>query len=141
MTAVDPRDALDDPRPAPARGPAAVPADPPPGGVLGRTYRALTLGIISVVSLIAFEASAVTTAMPAVGQALDGIALYAFAFSAYFTASLFAMALSGEWCDRSGPLAPLFTGIATFGAGLVGAGGAPEKWVVGGGGGGRGVGG
>ncbi|KOG68408.1 MULTISPECIES: MFS transporter [Streptomyces] len=129
MTAVDPLDALDDPRRAPARGPAAVPADPPPGGVLGRTYRALTLGIISVVSLIAFEASAVTTAMPAVGQALDGIALYAFAFSAYFTASLFAMALSGEWCDRSGPLVPLFTGIATFGAGLVVAGCAPEMWL------------
>ncbi|WP_241269629.1 MFS transporter [Streptomyces chrestomyceticus] len=115
--------------PSPA-GPAAIPtATPPTEGVLGRTYRALTLGIISVVSLIAFEASAVNTAMPAVGHALDGIELYAFAFSAYFTASLFAMALSGEWCDRGGPLAPLFTGIATFGAGLVVAGCAPEMWL------------
>ncbi len=123
MTAVDPRDASEVPL-------ATEPVTAPPAeGVLGRTYRALTLGIISVVSLIAFEASAVTTAMPAVGQALDGIALYAFAFSAYFTASLFAMALSGEWCDRGGPLAPLFTGIATFGAGLVVAGCAPEMWL------------
>ncbi|MFI0264428.1 MFS transporter [Streptomyces sp. NPDC017056] len=123
MTAVDPREA---PEARPLMSPAPVPAA---GGVLGRSYRALTLGIISVVSLIAFEASAVNTAMPAVGQALDGIELYAFAFSAYFTASLFAMALSGEWCDRGGPLAPLFTGIATFGAGLVVAGSAQQMWT------------
>ncbi|WP_407286704.1 MFS transporter [Streptomyces sp. BP-8] len=93
-------------------------------GVLGRAHRALTLGIISVVSLVAFEASAVNTAMPVAAHALDGIGRYAFAFSAFFTASLFAMALSGEWSDRRGPLAPLFTGIAAFGVGLLIAGGA-----------------
>ncbi|MBZ4015700.1 MFS transporter [Streptomyces purpurogeneiscleroticus] len=108
-----------------------VPSDSAPvgGGVLGRTYRALTLGIISVVSLIAFEASAVNTAMPVAARALDGIELYAFAFSAYFTASLFSMALSGAWCDRNGPLAPLFSGIFTFGGGLVLAGAAPTMWT------------
>lgn len=94
-------------------------ADGDTGGVLGRAHRALTLGIISVVSLVAFEASAVNTAMPVAARALDGIALYAFGFSAFFTASLFAMALAGEWSDRRGPLAPLFTGIAAFGAGLL----------------------
>ncbi|MFI9200048.1 MFS transporter [Streptomyces sp. NPDC053048] len=99
------------------------------GGILGRRHRALTLGIVSVVSLIAFEASAVNTAMPVAARALDGLGLYAFAFSAFFTASLFAMALSGEWCDRAGPLAPLFTGIAAFGAGLVVAGSAQEMWT------------
>ncbi|GAA0331097.1 MFS transporter [Streptomyces blastmyceticus] len=98
-------------------------------GVLGRSYRALTFGIISVVSLIAFEASAVTTAMPVAARALDGIGLYAFSFSAFFTASLFAMTLSGEWCDRAGPLAPLFTGIAAFGTGLVVAGSAQQMWM------------
>ncbi|MFB7635847.1 MFS transporter [Streptomyces sp. NPDC056149] len=97
---------------------------PSAGGVLGRDHRALTLGIVSVVSLIAFEASAVNTAMPVAARALDGIGLYAFAFSAFFTASLFAMALAGVWSDRRGPLAPLFSGIAAFGAGLLVAGGA-----------------
>ncbi|SEC37884.1 Major Facilitator Superfamily protein [Streptomyces sp. 2224.1] len=101
-------------------------ADAPPGtgGILGRAHRALTFGIISVVSVVAFEAIAVNTAMPVAARALDGIGLYAFAFSAYFTASLFAMALAGEWSDRRGPLAPLFAGIAAFGAGLLVAGGA-----------------
>ncbi|MET9295546.1 MFS transporter [Streptomyces sp. NPDC003077] len=130
MTAVDPRDA--DVAPA---DPAVAPPGTEPeeeqerGGVLSRPYRALTLGIISVVSLIAFEASAVNTAMPVAARALDGIELYAYAFSAYFTASLFAMALSGEWSDRKGPLAPLFTGIAAFGAGLVIAGAAGEMLI------------
>ncbi|MEU1312907.1 MFS transporter [Streptomyces cinnamoneus] len=120
------------PAPVPDLGTAAERTDSDTdtsGGVLGRRHRALTLGIVSVVSLIAFEASAVNTAMPVAARALDGIGLYAFAFSAFFTASLFAMALSGEWCDRAGPLIPLFTGIAAFGAGLVGAGAAQEMWM------------
>ncbi|MET8012272.1 MFS transporter [Streptomyces sp. NPDC005271] len=97
--------------------------------VFGRRYRALTLGIVTVVSLFAFEASAVSTAMPVAARALDGVELYAYAFSAYFTASLFAMALSGEWCDRKGPLAPLFGGIAAFVAGLVVSGTAQRMWL------------
>ncbi|MFE7114502.1 MFS transporter [Streptomyces sp. NPDC057654] len=140
MTALDPRDTGAADAVAPDVTPPSVgsaPIDPTriSGGdadaetVLGRRFRALTLGIISVVSLIAFEASAVNTAMPVAARALDGIELYAFAFSAYFTASLFAMALSGEWCDRAGPLIPLFTGIATFGAGLVVAGSAQQMWM------------
>ncbi|MEU7181199.1 MFS transporter [Streptomyces celluloflavus] len=108
----------------PVPAPGGMPAAGDEGGVLGPAYRALTFGIISVVSLVAFEASAVNTAMPVAARALDGIGLYAFAFSAFFTASLFAMALSGEWSDRRGPLAPLFTGVAAFGTGLLIAGGA-----------------
>ncbi|MFF4698427.1 MFS transporter [Streptomyces chattanoogensis] len=122
VTAPDDRPGI----PGPRRPPPDRAAD---GGVLSRPYRALTLGIISVVCLVAFEASAVNTAMPVAARALDGIGLYAFAFSAYFTASLFAMPLSGEWCDRRGPLAPLFTGIAAFGAGLLVAGGAGTMGV------------
>ncbi|MFH8370323.1 MFS transporter [Streptomyces sp. NPDC018031] len=106
-----------------------APAEADTETVLGRRFRALTLGIISVVSLIAFEASAVNTAMPVAAHALDGVELYAYAFSAYFTASLFAMTLSGEWCDRKGPLTPLFAGIATFGAGLVLSGSAQRMWT------------
>ncbi|MFE2018661.1 MFS transporter [Streptomyces sp. NPDC059499] len=91
----------------------------PEEGVLGRTHRALSIGIVSVVLLIAFEATAVGTAMPVAARELHGIPLYAFAFSAYFTTSLFAMVLSGQWADRRGPLAPLATGIGAFGAGLL----------------------
>ncbi|MFG3227049.1 MFS transporter [Kitasatospora sp. NPDC048194] len=99
------------------------------GGVLSGRYRALTLGIVSVVLVIAFEATAVNTAMPTAARQLDGLGLYAFAFSGYFTTTLFALVVSGQWCDRRGPLRPLFTGIAVFGAGLVVAGTAPGMWV------------
>jgi MFS family permease len=89
------------------------------GGLLGPRHRALTLGIVSVVLMIAFEATAVGTAMPVAARELHGLGLYAFAFSGYFTTSLLAMVVSGQWCDRSGPLPPLAAGIGGFAAGLV----------------------
>lgn len=98
-------------------------------GVLSRDYRALSVGIVSVVLLIAFEATAVGTAMPVAARELDGLALYAFAFSGYFTTSLFGMVFAGQWSDRSGPLGALTTGIAAFAAGLVVAGTAGAMWV------------
>ncbi|MFJ6796459.1 MFS transporter [Streptomyces sp. NPDC091268] len=102
---------------------------PPEGGILGAAYRTLSIGIISVVFLIAFEATAVGTAMPVAARELDGIGLYAFAFSAYFTTSLFGMVLSGQWADRQGPLRPLTVGIGAFAAGLVLAGTAGTMWM------------
>ncbi|MFE2923074.1 MFS transporter [Streptomyces goshikiensis] len=106
--------------------PAAAPSE---GGVLGAAYRTLSIGIISVVFLIAFEATAVGTAMPVAARELEGIGLYAFAFSAYFTTSLFGMVLAGQWADRQGPLRPLTVGIGAFAAGLVCSGTAGVMWV------------
>ncbi|MFI6588489.1 MFS transporter [Embleya sp. NPDC050493] len=97
-------------------------------GVLTRPYLRLTLGIVSVVLLIAFEAMAVGTAMPVAVEELDGVPLYALAFSAFFTTSLLAMVVSGEWCDARGPRLPLFGGIGAFAAGLVLAGTAQSMW-------------
>ncbi len=96
--------------------------------VLSRRYRALTLGIVSVVLLVAFEATAVGTAMPVAARDLHGLSLYGFGFSGYFTTSLFAMVVCGQWCDRSGPLAPLGCGIACFAGGLVVSGTARAMW-------------
>ncbi|MFF4830798.1 MFS transporter [Streptomyces sp. NPDC001315] len=97
--------------------------------VLSRSYRALSIGIVSVVLLIAFEATAVGTAMPVAARELDGVSLYAFAFSGYFTTSLFGMVLAGQWSDRRGPLGALTSGIAAFAAGLVVAGTAGTMWL------------
>ncbi|MEU5954116.1 MFS transporter [Streptomyces sp. NPDC047525] len=122
MSALEPRDT----------DVAAAPILPPSelqGGVLRPPYRALSLGIVSVVLLIAFEATAVGTAMPVAARELDGVSLYAFAFSAYFTTSLFGMVLSGQWADRRGPLGPLATGIAAFAAGLLLSGTAGAMWM------------
>jgi MFS family permease len=121
MTALEPRDA--------AVVTEAAETDADREGVLGRSYRALSVGIVSVVLLIAFEATAVGTAMPVAARELHGVALYAFAFSGYFTTSLFGMVFSGQWSDRRGPLGPLSAGIAGFAAGLVIAGTAQAMWV------------
>jgi MFS family permease len=107
----------------------AAPVDGSEDTVLGQAYRALTVGIVSVVVLIAFEATAVGTAMPVAARELDGVSLYAFAFSGYFTTSLFGMVLAGQWSDRRGPLGALTTGIGAFVAGLVVAGTAGAMWV------------
>ncbi|MGV9555033.1 MFS transporter [Streptomyces sp. NPDC003522] len=97
--------------------------------VLGREHRALSIGIVSVVLLIAFEATAVGTAMPVAARELDGLSLYAFAFSGYFTTSLFGMVLAGQWSDRRGPLGALTCGIAAFAAGLLLSGTAGTMWL------------
>ncbi|WP_320782266.1 MFS transporter [Streptomyces sp. CRN 30] len=97
--------------------------------VLSRAHRALSVGIVSVVVLIAFEATAVGTAMPVAARELDGVSLYAFAFSGYFTTSLFGMVFAGQWSDRRGPVAPLTWGIGSFAAGLVVAGTAGTMWL------------
>ncbi|KOV54306.1 MFS transporter [Streptomyces sp. AS58] len=105
-----------------------VPTESEGDSVLGRSYRALSVGIVSVVLLIAFEATAVGTAMPVAARELDGVSLYAFAFSGYFTTSLFGMVLAGQWSDRRGPLGALTTGISAFGLGLLLSGTASAMW-------------
>ncbi|MGW4204851.1 MFS transporter [Streptomyces sp. NPDC004726] len=136
MTALEPRDAggtppIADP-PPPARPESPDSPESSAGertGILGREYRALSVGIIAVVLLIAFEATAVGTAMPVAARELNGVAVYAFAFSSYFTTSLFAMVLSGQWADRDGPLRPLAAGITAFGSGLLLSGTAQTMWM------------
>ncbi|MBZ3901098.1 MULTISPECIES: MFS transporter [Streptomyces] len=110
---------------------APAPSAPALGeeGVLSRSYRGLSIGIVSVVLLIAFEAMAVGTAMPVAARELDGVSAYGFAFSAYFTTSLFGMVLAGQWADRRGPLGALTAGIGGFAAGLVLSGTAGAMWL------------
>ncbi|NUK43240.1 MFS transporter [Streptomyces lunaelactis] len=129
MTALEPRDAEVTPPTDDRDDDRGSDVVPDGQGVLGKAHRALSVGIVSVVLLIAFEATAVGTAMPVAARELHGIPLYAFAFSAYFTTSLFAMVLSGQWADRYGPLRPLATGIAAFGAGLLLSGTAGTMWL------------
>lgn len=89
------------------------------GGPLSGTYRALTIGLLAIITCAAFEAMAVATAMPVVAADLDGEAGYGLAFSMYLTASLLGTVLAGSWCDRSGPRPALPTGLALMVGGLV----------------------
>lgn len=79
----------------------------------------MTIGLFSLIAFAAFESMAVTTIMPTVARDLDGFAFYALSFAAPFASGVVGMVAAGMWSDRSGPLRPLFTSMATFSFGLV----------------------
>jgi len=106
-----------------------APAPGSGGGLLARPVRATTVGLVTVITLVAFEAMAVATAMPTAVRALHGLAYYGWAFTAFLVANVVGMVASGELSDRYGPARPLVAGVAVFGAGLLVAGVAPVMAV------------
>ena len=94
-------------------------------GILARPYRAATAGIVGLISLIAFEAIAVATALPTAVRELDGLPWYGWSFTALLVTSVVGMVISGELTDRVGGRLPLLIGVGTFLAGLLTAGLAP----------------
>ncbi len=108
----------------------AADAGPDVGSIWSGVHRATTLGAVALVSVFAFEAMAVTTAMPVVADALGGLALYGLAFGAAVAASVVGMVVAGITCDRAGPARPFTAGAALFAVGLVLAGAAPTMEVV-----------
>lgn len=92
--------------------------------------RALTVGLLLAITLVAFEALAVATVMPRAEQDLGGIALYGWAFSGFLLASIVGITWAGEQADRHGPGRPLAIGMTLFGIGLLIAGLAPSMLVL-----------
>lgn len=93
--------------------------------IFGSKFRSLTFGIVALVLLVAFEAMAVTTAMPVAVRELNGLSLYAWGFSGFMVASLFATVVAGGIADRRGPVPPFLAGVTLFTGGLILAGLAP----------------
>ena len=89
----------------------------PVEGPLGRTYLEVTLAVLALVTIVAFESMAVSTAMPAVARDLDAVRSYGFAFSVMLTAQLLGIVLAGVWSDRSGPMVGAVTGQALLAGG------------------------
>ena len=102
---------------------AAGPEQRSAGGLFGPEFAALTLAIVSLITVIAFESMAVSTAMPEVAVELDAVRSYGLAFSVMLTTQLLGIVLAGVWCDRSGSLPSLLTGQVLFalGCGVCGA--------------------
>ncbi len=86
-------------------------------GPLSRTYLEVTLAVLALVTIVAFESMAVSTAMPDVARELDAVRSYGFAFSVMLTAQLLGIVLAGVWSDRSGPLAGTVIGQVLLGGG------------------------
>jgi MFS family permease len=85
-------------------------------------YRATTIGMLTLVTIAAFEHLGVSTAMPRMVADLHGEALYAWPFTAFLAASVMATVLSGRFCDRFGPGLALVVGPGFFLAGLIASG-------------------
>lgn len=100
----------------------ADPITPPsaaPDKLFAPGRRAACVGAVALISMLAFEAIAVATAMPAVAGALDGLPFYALAFGATLATSVLGMTAAGQLCDKRGPYLAALAGLAVFLAGLL----------------------
>ena len=92
---------LDDP--AVLATPAVVADD----GVWAPARRRLTLGLVMTITLVAFEALAISTVMPVVKDDLGGLALYGWVFAGFFLGNLLGIVVAGQAADRRGTAFPL----------------------------------
>lgn len=93
-------------------------------GVFGRERRALTLGILLVVTAFAADGMGVVPALPTAVRALGGLPLFGWSFSAFMLAWLVGTIAAGQLADARGPHRPMALGLCAFGAGLLLAAGA-----------------
>ncbi len=82
-------------------------------------FRALTIGILLALGLVAFESLAVSTVMPRVAHDLNGLNLYGWAFSLFQLANIIGIFWAGQTADRRGPAFPFAVALSVFLLGLV----------------------
>ena len=87
--------------------------------VFAPRYRAMSVGVLMSVTVVAFQALGVGTVMPAVARELDGLERYGWAFSAFMLASMVGSVAAGQDADRAGPVRRVLGAIASFTAGSV----------------------
>ena len=92
--------------------------------------RSLIVGLVLTITLVAFEALAVSTVMPIVAKELNGIELYGWVFTAFMLGSLIGIVLVGGLIDRRGLGGPFAAGIGLFATGLIVGGLAPSMEVL-----------
>ena len=73
--------------------------------------RNLTVGLVLTVTLVAFEALAVSTVMPIVARELHNLQLYGWVFTAFTIGSLIGIVVVGGIIDRRGLGAPFAAGF------------------------------
>lgn len=121
----------------PARVTAAgTPSATPSATVRGPfdpAYRLISVALVALITIIAFEAMAISTAMPSAARDLDAVRSYGLAFSVLLTAQLLGIVLAGVWVDRAGPLPSLFTGqvLLAGGSGLCAVSGSLAPFLLG----------
>jgi MFS family permease len=112
--------------PLDVRAPGTGEAD----GVWAPHRRRLTLGLVFTITLVAFEALAISTVMPVVADDLGGLGLYGWVFSGFFLGNLLGIVLAGQAADRRGTAVPYLVGLSLFAVGLCVGGLAPSMGVL-----------
>jgi MFS family permease len=87
-------------------------------GVFAPGRRALTAGLILIVTMVAFEALAVATILPLIEAELGDLHLYGWVFSAFFLGNLVGIVVAGRAADRVRPVVPFVAGVTLFLLGL-----------------------
>jgi len=98
--------------------------------VNGERRRGLQVGLVAVVTLVAFESLAVTTILPDIEADLGGIAWYGWVTSAFFLGTMIGIVFAGDQADRHGAGRPYVIGLVLFAIGLVIGGLAPSMPVL-----------
>jgi len=99
-------------------------------GLWSPKRRVLSGGLVLTITLVAFEALAVSTVVPLVARDLGGLELYGWVFSAFFLGSLIGIAVVGGTVDRGTLGRPFAIGLSLFGLGLLVGGLAPTMPVL-----------
>ncbi|WP_369139797.1 MFS transporter [Modestobacter versicolor] len=88
-------------------------------GLLDARHRLTTVGLLLLITLVAFESMAVATAMPTAVGELDGLRWFGWPFTAFLVAQVVGMVVGGDVGDRQGARAGLLWGVGIFAAGLL----------------------
>jgi MFS family permease len=106
-----------DPDPAPSQ---------PAAGIFDPEHRAITIGLVSIVTLVAFESLAVITILPDIETDLRGLSWYGWVTTAFFLGTMVGIVFAGGQADRHGLGRPYVIGLVIFAIGLITAGSAPS---------------
>jgi MFS family permease len=87
--------------------------------VFAPRYRAMSIGVLLSITIVAFQALGVGTIMPAVARDLDGLEHYGWAFSAFMLASVVGSVAAGQDADRAGPVRAYLGAVGAFAGGSV----------------------
>lgn len=88
-------------------------------GIFDASYRALTIGIILVVTTVAFEGLAITTIAPKLAQSLDGIHLYGWIFTAFLLSQMIGTMIMGQQIGKRGVAPSFIAAIFIFVIGII----------------------
>jgi MFS family permease len=88
-------------------------------GILDREHRAVSIGTLLAMSLIAFDGLALVTIAPEIATDLEGFRLYGWIFSAFLLAQVLGTVGAGQLADAAGPARPLLISLMLFGVGLL----------------------